>query len=536
MLLPLSGRLYRLKDSYPRFISFFLALAVVLPLLFLFDPCWQTNDDVGMSMMVHGYGAFVEGSPNLIFSNVVWGHFVRLLPHLFGMPGYSLATILVLFIITWAIILFLYQLDLGYLQGILAGTLIITQAVFLPQFTVNAGLLTVAAVTGFIVYSHKGDIVALIVSCGLAYCGFLVRSLEFLLVIAVAIPLVPWRLLLSHKQMRYALISLVAMIAASIAIDIAAYKGGEWNDFKAFNQVRIPLTDYGAAYHLQQRRDIIEKYGYSKNDLALIDNWFFFDPKINDAGFLKAMLEELGPVPMQGGGIEQGLTSLKALSRTVILPLIVPALLLAVIVHRRAVLVSFFIFLTAMFIFGVMGRPGIYRVYYPIVCLLLLSSLFLRQSPQKSYRRYMIILMLFAVCLANFVIVSDYADHNKSMVKKVKADLGRLTPRTLIAWGYSFPYEYAYPVLDTYPARRPLSLYSSWSLTRAPGSVSAADDFVARLLSDEGVFLAVGRIDLFATSAKQLAVYCDEHHKGYLQPFLDYAGSVITVYRLKCSK
>jgi hypothetical protein len=47
-------------------------------------PVWDTNDDVAMAMVAHGYGFVAQKSPNLLFSNVVWGHVVQALHGMFA--------------------------------------------------------------------------------------------------------------------------------------------------------------------------------------------------------------------------------------------------------------------------------------------------------------------------------------------------------------------------------------------------------------------------------------------------------------------
>lgn len=40
-------------------------------LLVIFEPAWETNDDVAIAMVAHGYGFASTGSANLLFSNVL---------------------------------------------------------------------------------------------------------------------------------------------------------------------------------------------------------------------------------------------------------------------------------------------------------------------------------------------------------------------------------------------------------------------------------------------------------------------------------
>ena len=64
--------------------SFAVSATFVVLLCFLFELRWETNDDIAMSMVAHGYGIASIGSPNIVFSNVVWGYLVRLLPEING--------------------------------------------------------------------------------------------------------------------------------------------------------------------------------------------------------------------------------------------------------------------------------------------------------------------------------------------------------------------------------------------------------------------------------------------------------------------
>ena len=70
----------RVRRAFDPFLAFAIPVASVLVLCLMYSPSWQTNDDVGMSMIAHGYGNVVAGSPKLGFSNVLWGYFVRSLP------------------------------------------------------------------------------------------------------------------------------------------------------------------------------------------------------------------------------------------------------------------------------------------------------------------------------------------------------------------------------------------------------------------------------------------------------------------------
>ena len=96
------------------FLFFFATTAIfVLFLCLVFQPTWETNDDVAMSMVAHGYGLATIGTPHLIFSNIIWGYIVRAIPEINGVLGYSIATLGVLIIIGTVILISLNRLGVG---------------------------------------------------------------------------------------------------------------------------------------------------------------------------------------------------------------------------------------------------------------------------------------------------------------------------------------------------------------------------------------------------------------------------------------
>lgn len=277
--------------------SFVVALIFVVLLSSLFNPIWMTNDDVGMSMIVHGYGAVAVGSPNLTFSNVLWGYLVRLIPEINGVLGYSIATLGILVLVGTTLIYGLLRLGFGYLTTLALITLVLVRPVLFPQFTINAGLLMLCSIICWIVYVRQNNSYALFAGGILAFLSYLVRSHEFVLILIVALPLIPWQHFLRQRASQLTVLVLILAIALATYIDQHSALGSEWQSFNLLNPVRALFTDYGAGRYLAQRPDLLQKYGYSLNDVNLISSWFFVDPNIANPTTLKAMLDELGPLP-----------------------------------------------------------------------------------------------------------------------------------------------------------------------------------------------------------------------------------------------
>ncbi|MXS79463.1 hypothetical protein ABF86_01490 [Nitrosomonas sp. GH22] len=190
-----------------------LASAVfVFALCFFFEPRWETNDDVAMSMVAHGYGIAAVGMPNLIFSNVVWSYLVRAIPQIDGVLGYSIATIGALVIVGAVVLHAFRKLGFGRLVSLFVLIFLLVRPVLFPQFTINAGLLTVGAVCCWHFYRRYGNWRILLTGCFLAFGGYLVRSHEFFLIVLIALPLLPWTKLASDRTAQASALALLLAI------------------------------------------------------------------------------------------------------------------------------------------------------------------------------------------------------------------------------------------------------------------------------------------------------------------------------------
>ncbi len=524
--------LQRIKDR-PALFAFLWVATFIAVLFIAFNPHWETNDDAAMSMIAHGYGIAAYGSPQLIFSNVLWGYLVRAIPSINGVLGYSLATLAILLVVGWATLYFLLRLGAGYLLSMFAVTVIILRPALFPQFTVNAGLLTVAAVIGWQVHARFGGTGNLVAACLLAFCGYLIRNQEFLLVLGVALPLLPWRVLRQQRKMQIAFILLGAAMVSAAVFDGLSYNGPGWQHFKELNSARIPFTDYGASWYLEQHPEIFDHYHYSQNDADLVSDWFFVDPQIANPKSLNAMLAELGPLSMQEGNIESGMMAMEMPFDIVLLPLFLSGILLLVLKPGWPVLFSWIFCLAAIFVIGVMGRPGILRVYVPLMSLLLAAPLIFGQV-QYKIRRWIAVLTLCATCAGNAYLVMPDAWAAKQWTQQVQNDMQGLPVGPIVSWGENFQFESAFPVLANDPDTRKIRFYGLDSLTPAPFSVASAEQQAGRGMLEK--LRTTSGIPIIASPERieMLRIYCGEHLNGQLHSIIAYQTPSLTVQQIQC--
>ncbi|MBI3481176.1 MAG: hypothetical protein HY016_12620 [Nitrosomonadales bacterium] len=528
-MVSLSILLQHLK-ARPALLAFIFSAALIATLCFTFDPLWETNDDIAMSMIAHGYGLNSYSSPNLINSNVLWGYLVRAIPSINGVLGYSLAMLIVLLVIGWATLYFLLRLGTGYLLGFLAVFLLLLRPTLLPQFTVNAGLLTVAAIIGWQVYARFGGRGNLAIACLLAFFGYLIRDKEFLLVLGIALPLLPWRALRERRQMQIAFLLLGTAIASAAAFDRWSYSGPEW---RYVMEMRPPLTsliDFRAGKHFEQHPEILARHGYTQNDINLVSDWFFADQRIADPQPLNTMLTELGAFPAQEGGV----VALQALFGPVLLPLALSAFLLLLLMPRWRIALTWMLCLLALFVMGAMGRPTIFRVYVPLMGLLLIAPLMLEQTKHAIRRRITAFTLLIA-CLGSAYLLMPTSLVYKQWAQQFQRNLHGLPAEPIVSWADSFLFVLAFPVLANDPASRNIRFYGLDSLTHTPFSVAHAEQMsgrgiLERLRTETGIPIMASQHRL-----EMLSTYCREHMNGQLLGTVTHQGFRLAIQQVRCA-
>ncbi len=495
--------------------SLAIAATFVISLCLVFEARWETNDDVAMSMVAHGYGVAAFGSPNIIFSNVLWGYLVRAIPQVGGILGYSIATLGVLITVGTVVLFGLYRLGAGYVAPLFMLALLLVRPVLFPQFTINAGLLLVGAIICCHLFARQNNRQALLIGCLLAFSSYLVRSNEFLLVLFGALPLLPWRTLLWRRFSQVSLLALILLIAASTVIDHKAYQGQEWKAFNELNPVRTPFTDFGADEHLKKRPDILGRYGFSNNDIDLIREWFFVDPEIVNPQTLRAMSAELGPLPAQGNSVAKGWAGVQTLWDLKLLPFVLAALLLALLRPSWRVAASWGLCIGAVFAIGLSGRPGIIRVYVPLVCLLTLAPFLTGQVPGWRNRLGTAVLILAAVVNTSLVIAESKTEQITS--EQARKGLDTFPRDPVVIWGIGFPLEAVYPVTGASPSAMSCKFYGLGAFTLAPFSVAYTEQqqgrgMIDRLVEETGIPIVASPKCL-----RYLEAYCRERLRGELK-------------------
>jgi hypothetical protein len=347
------------------------------------------------------------------------------------------------------------------------------------------------------------------------------------------LPLLPLRMLREQRHAQIALLLLGIAIASAAALDHWSYSGSEWQYFWELNAARAPFTDFGVGEYLKLRPEIMARHGYSQNDVGLIAGWFFVDPQIADPKSLKAMLAGLGRLPMQESRVQSGWAAIQTLTAPALLPLLLPAVVFFVMAPRWSVALAWILCLGALFTMGAMGRPGVLRVYVPLVSLLLVAPLMVG-GRREGAEQWMTVLMLLLACVGNASLLLPEAWNSERVVRLVQADIKTLPSEPIVSWGDAFPFEFSFPVLSTDPNSRDILLYSLGGFTHAPFSLSSAEQragrgMIERLRTPEGVPIIASQ-----QSIELLRMYCRERLNAQFRESAMHQAPLVSVQRVWC--
>jgi hypothetical protein len=498
-------------------------------------PVFQTNDDIAMSMNAHGYGNIVQGTPNLIYTNVLWGSIIRLIPNIFGVPGYSTATFLVLFISAWALLYFLRILNTSWVLACSSVALVFLPAVASPQFTVNAGLLAISSFFGLFAYFKQKNSFYLLVSGFFAFLSYLIRDQEFFYVFLISLPVFSWMMLLKDRRIWFSGFIFLALCCVSIAAAQISYNKPEWEQFNKLQTARIRFTDKNLSTYLINNPEEAESFGYSPNDIRLISSWFFVDQDLANPDALNNISSQVKIIDQIHLNWNLVLEEFKIQVTWPLIYLLVFSIVFFILSQgwKTRIIYSWLIFISVLIGLGVIGHHVVSRIHYPILSFLGLYSV-IKYSRKKSNVDWWVYLILVACIGLTGLRIIKNNQSNILIIHQLQKDVQEIkSDKPVVAWGASFPIQYYYPVFSDV-ASLSFPIYQLGANTLNPNSVANQQEmlgqgFLNRLFSEEGfeIISQPGLIDL-------LTLYCEEHYSAHLERIKMKQYSYFFVYQVRC--
>jgi len=480
-------------------------------------------------MLVHGYGIAAHPTLFLPVSNAIISYVAQHIPTVFTLPGFITLEIVLLFLSLWGIIYYLLRTSISLSMLLLVASLLCLRPVLLPQYTVTAGLLIIAAFLFLILCAKEKNAFYALIGVIFAWSGFLLRQQQFFLTLLITTPffiLLPRGTCFpSRKTTIVIAASIITLCTISSVIDYKSKHSPELRKYTEFLDAMIPVWNYGAGRALQQRPDILEKYQYSANDIKLLNSHFYETDQYTDTKTIRQMLIELGTAYKYDNGVSNGVMSLKAFFNPQLFPLILLSLALCCLLplqgrERLVFISSLFLTLTIFFFIGALGRPGQLRIYFPVAALLVLLPVTLFYSNTGKWRRntpcpQMAALFVAAACLlwhgTHMLPLAQQRTEWSLAARNAMNTLPDNEP--IFSWGGIFPYEAIYPVFGDWRRFEKYDIPLFGGYTSAPFSTTTTKakegkGFLDLMQSPAGV-LAFENLQGRCTSL--LTVFAREH-------------------------
>ncbi len=495
-------------DKYLKFLPYIIGFMILVVFVFASQPFWMTNDDVSMAMITDGSGIAGSPSPRLVLTNIAWGYLVRWLPDIGGIQSYTLATYAAL---TIAYAATLYALLRSQANALFASAILLiiyAPALVYPQYTLVAGYLAFAGIVLLCIPPDKQSIPSVYMAGALVVLSGLVRADETALVVLIAIPVCIgyWRAAAGTRIRRHWLIMTVAVAVAFGAfqlLDLDTFASGGWGEFSKTYMLRTEFTDFNLPWYYMLHGRLMFGSGYTIADFILFKHWFFIDPQVFSVDKLSAFLGGVSWNARAEANLKLFQQSLGPFTDPQILAL--SAVVLCILsFHRRRgyFLGSILVVAAVMFILLLVGRPGVTRIYIPVLAALALIGV---MQPAGSMRWGQACAALLAVCsaallLSNLQRVNQWESRAS---ERVQASTCRLSHEpVLVIWGSAYPYTLEYPPFNPPGAGCSLKIYSLGEFSLAPYALerlhgaTGGKDLVPALLAGEPLDFIANQVDL----------------------------------------
>jgi hypothetical protein len=440
---------------------------------------YQTNDDVAMNMYAAGTGLGQQPSEFLLFQHFTVGLVLKFLyTHRPEIAWYGLLLYVYLFLSSLAIGYAILRLNPSrsvVSLWIVSLVLFYLPAIVRPQFTVCSGYLAIAGI--LLIYStlHKpyrtrtNNAYYLTLGAGLLILAGIVRFHALLLALLLMTPLYV-SVFVNHfpTALRRLLPILGCVLFVGISMNWAqkAYyeRSPGWEQFYRYNNVLADFVDRGKVTWNESTEPLFHQIGWSRNDLEMLQNWFYLDPKVYSFPNLLFMSQNAPFLPVHGviwgpifSNLKQWLVSYGGLA----------TLLLCVWLLVKGPGITQRISVLALVWYGCLFVAiAVAEKIPPLhVSLVMLLGLYIFEtvactqvSEQKAAEHStntkrtlwkgllsLLVLALFtACCWGQVSVVSNVSHSHQRFQMFFQDDLARLQPRAdqlFVVWGGSFPYE-----------------------------------------------------------------------------------------------
>ncbi len=516
---------------------------------FLITSFWNTNDEVGTVMAVTGFGGFYKATEFLQYSNNIYGLIVKNFPDLFGYNRYVWIILIEIFLCSLIIFQEILKKEFNnkYCKNLIliCGIFFIIKITLFPQFTILSGLLFISGYLLFLKYDSNPWTKSWKYFTGLflIILSSLIRFEMFLLVLIIFSPY----LFIVRKNITKIITFIIALILIISAHlwSKNQYSNQDWSEWNSWQKERVYWIDNGGFSKLLLYPEIYEKYNYSKNDINLLNSWFFADKALINISKLKEIRVELDQENNKSIVLKNIRKSIKFFFSSNIIFYTFLGLFATILFFSKISLLSTFFTLLAFSYIGYMGRPGEERVYFPVIFGIFLFPIIFNEYKLPNFiisflvflRKYISFILIFLffniLSIQLFNLHKKHLDYSINIQREVE-DLAKLDDY-IVVWGASFPYVEALPLNTKYSHHKFPKMYILGTPTLNPYSLayyfeSSNNGFKINFLSSKGIYIIS---DLNGLS--MLDIYCNSNLHGKFSYNKVEGYKFINIYKVVCA-
>ncbi|HSN17918.1 MAG TPA: hypothetical protein VLV87_06885 [Gammaproteobacteria bacterium] len=518
--------------------SYLLGCVALVMLVSQFRFFWMSNDDVAMSFIVDGGGQVLTPGPHLVLTNIAWGYFAYGL-HLLGDPfAYATSIYFGLALSYIALVYAFFHSKVNHALAALALFCVYLPTVINPQHTLVAGYLAFAGIALLCNSIERHLLVGGAVACLLLLLSSLVRWDETAFVMLVVTPLcwnymsMAWKSPERHRWLGLAAAACAAGIGF-LLLDYLTFGLGEWREFADTYGYVMLFSDFGVAGYFNSHPAALRGSGFTLSDLALFSHWFYCDTQVFVPQRLAELLQHLTWSERIASNLKHVRNIFRAFDREFMVFLSMALLLL--VAHRRRwqMLASLVVLTLLMLLLAAAGRPGIVRVYLPVLAAMLMLGMF-----EFQVRTWLWSLLIgVAILFINGRYLMDL--HHSNLVRQaasrhVRAATCALPKDSLlINWGSSYPFTLNFLPFGSRDTTCNLNFYGLGEYSLAPFALehlhryTGGKDLVPALLSGQS-------FDIFANRGELLSLqdYFQRHYGAELHIESSPVSTEFHLYRI----
>jgi len=529
-----SRHLIKPKDAQNPLAKFQIMFNFVNILLCVFfQPIWYRNDDLVIAFLSKGLGYSDNPIYTIYDTNIILNYLYSIIPNIFNILSYSIVQYALIFI---SINIILQKILINSAKKIVTTilfTMITLPTLLYPTFTLTAAWVTIASLMicrQAIKERHHWKLVFgtlfLIVSS-------LIRdevTLVIFLIFLISLYINKEQIEFSRTQIGIIIVTLIAVFITQY-INRNAYSSEQFQFGQNFaKNVSYPINDYGADILLENNPQIINKYGYSINDIKLIRNYFNVDRNLVEPLKISKILDELGwQNSILHFNQERIIDQVKGILDKNVYGFYTLLLLLIMLFgnngQSRKFLALAFIIIMILLLRG--------RIEGFVTFFIVLSSVLFQKS-YFDFKGKVVPLIVLTLSIGLTFYTTNLHFQRMEDSKVASESFKKMENKDFWNWGGSFPTQLIYPVFDSRNWKKDIKINDMGWSTYIPGTNSFIslnnDGFISELNSVNGVnFSAINfHIPL-------LERYCFEHFGSKLQLITTNNQPFITIYNAKCS-